>query len=156
MKRAKQNGAAAVELAVLLIPLLLMSTGVIELGRAFFQYNALVKGTRDGVRFLSMKGPLDPADPSTADDIAAAKCLVVYGKSTCTGVARVPYLSTAMISVCDSATCPATHNAQPTGSGVVNLVTVTISGYTFTPMVSFVLPASLSFNNISTTMRQVL
>ena len=156
MKRANQKGAAAVELAVLLIPLIIIATGVTELGRAFFQYNALVKGTRDGVRFLTMKGPLDPADPSTAGDIAQAKCLVVYGNSTCTGSMRVRELDTTMITICDAATCPATHSAQPTGTGVVNLVTVTITGYAFTPILSLVVPDPLMFNDISSTMRQVL
>jgi Flp pilus assembly protein TadG len=155
-KRRNQKGAAAVELAILLIPLLLIAAGVTELGRAFFQYNALVKGTRDGVRFLTLKGPLDPADPATAQNTAEARCLVVYGNRTCTGTARVPELSPGMITICDSATCPATHSAQPTGTGVINLVTVTISGYTFMPIVSFLVPSPLTFNDISATMRQVL
>jgi Flp pilus assembly protein TadG len=156
MKMRQQKGVAAVELAVLLIPLIVIASGVTELGRAFFQYNALVKGTRDGVRFLTMKGPLDPADPSSAGDIAQAKCLVVYGNEGCDGTARVPALTTGMITICDAATCPATHSAQPTGSGVVNLVTVTITGYTFTPLLSLVLSSPIPFNDISTTMRQVL
>src|SRR5690242_18562173 len=105
MKMRKQKGVAAVELAVLLIPLIVIASGVTELGRAFFQYNALLKGTRDGVRFLTMKGPLDPAEPSTAGDVAQAKCLVVYGNEECTGPARVPELTTDMVSICDSATC---------------------------------------------------
>lgn len=160
MSITKQKGVAAVELAILLIPLVLIATGVTELGRAFFQYNALVKGTRDGVRFLSMKGPLDPSDPSTATETAEAKCLVVYGNSTCTGTPRVPDLTTAMITICDSATCPATHFAwTPPGTPTapaVNLVTVTITGYAFTPVLAFVVPSPLTFNDISTTMRQVL
>lgn len=154
--RTKQKGAAAVELAVLLIPLVLIAFGTTEFGRAFIEYNAIAKGTRDGVRFLTMKGPLNPADPTSASDITQAKCMVAYGNPGCTGTARVPYLTAAMVSICDSWTCPATHAAQPTGTSVVNLVTVTVTGYTFTPLVPFIMPDPLTFNDISTTMRQVL
>ena len=155
-RRPRQEGAAAVELALLLIPLLLIAFGITEFGRAFFQYNAIVKGTRDGARFLTMKGVLDPADPTSASDIAQAKCLVVHGNTGCNGTERVPYLTTAMVSLCDSATCAATHSAQATGTGVVSLVTVTVSGYVFTPLAPLVMPATLTFGDISTTMRQVL
>ena len=154
--RAKQEGAVAVELGVLLIPLILIAFGITEFGRAFFEYNAITKGTRDGVRFLTMKGPLDPADPSSASDITQAKCMVVHGNPGCSGAARVPYLTAAMVNICDSWTCPATHAAQPTGTGVVNLVSVTVSGYAFTPLVPFIMPNPLTFGDISTTMRQVL
>jgi len=154
--RAQQKGAAAVELAVLLIPLVLIAFGITEFGRAFFEYNAIAKGTRDAARFLTMKGPLDPANPSSTADIAQARCMVTYGNPGCTGTARVPYLTAAMVSICDSWTCPATHGAQPTGTSVVNLLTVTVTGYTFTPLVPFIMPNPLTFNDISTTMRQVL
>jgi hypothetical protein len=36
-----------------------------------------------------------------------------------------------MLSVCDRTSCPADHNLQSTGRGVVNLVTVRIAGYPF-------------------------
>lgn len=145
----QQRGIAAAELGILLIPLITIGFGITELGRAFFEYNALAKGTRDGARFLSLQGPGDATDQATA------KCFVVYGNSACTGSPRAPGLTTAMVTICDSATCPATHQAQPTGSGSVNLVTVTVTGFPFTSLVPFIVP-NLTFNDISTTMRQVL
>lgn len=154
--QATQQGAAAVELAVLLIPLVFIAFSMIDFGRAFFEYNAIAKGTRDAVRFLTMTGPLDPADPTSALDIAKAKCMVIHGNAGCTGAARAPYITAAMVTICDSWTCPATHSAQPTGSGVVNLVTVSVTGYTFAPTMPFIMPSPLTFNSISTTMRQVL
>ena len=144
------------EFGVLLIPLILIAFGITEFGRALFEYNAIVKGTRDGVRFLSMKGPLDPADPASAPNTAQTKCLVVYGNTTCSGQARVPGLTTAMVSVCDSVTCPGTHASQPVGTGVISLVTVTVSGYVFNPAVAFAMTDPITFNDISTTMRQFL
>ena len=41
----------------------------------------------------------------------------------------------------------------PTGNGVVNLVTVSVSGYVYNSIVTYVAPATLNFNNISVTMR---
>ena len=150
-----QRGIAAVELALLLIPLAILTFGVTEYGRAVYQYNMLIKGTRDATRFLSGQGPGDPADVTTA------QCLAVYGNRTCTGDPLVPNLTAAMVTVCDRTSCPATHLNVSTGTGVVNLVTVTTAGYTFT----FIAPVNFQsgtyfqnmvFGPISTTMRQVL
>ena len=58
-----------------------------------------------------------------------------------------------MVTVCDATNCPGDHQFQPTGSGVVNLVTVTVTGYTFTSMVPFVVP-NIVFGPISATMVQ--
>ncbi|MDB5764988.1 MAG: TadE-like protein [Herminiimonas sp.] len=150
MKNPKnQRGVAAVELAILIVPLLVLTFGVTEFGRAIYQYNILAKATRDATRFLSAQGPGDPGD------VAAAQCLAVYGNRDCTGTVLVPSLTTAMVNVCDSLGCPGTHQNQATGSGVINLVTVTITGYPFTSLVPFVVP-NITFGPISTTMRQVL
>ncbi|HJV00200.1 MAG TPA: TadE/TadG family type IV pilus assembly protein [Burkholderiaceae bacterium] len=145
----KQGGVASVELAFLIIPLLVLTFGTTEYGRAVYQYNTLAKASRDAARFLSEQGPGD------ATDLATAKCLAVYGNSNCSGSVLAPGLTTDMVSVCDSVSCPSTHQNQATGSGVINLVTVTISGYPFTSLVPFIAP-SVTFNNISTTMRQIL
>lgn len=145
----KQRGVAAVELAILLIPLVLLAFGITEFGRAIYQYNALAKATRDAVRFLSAQGPGD------AGAIATARCLAVYGsRTTCSGTPLTPALTTAMVNICDSSNCPS-HQNQATGSGVINLVTVTITAYPFTSLVPFVMP-NITFGPISTTMRQVL
>lgn len=144
----KQRGVAAVELGIVLIPLVLLAFGITEFGRAIYQYNTLTKATRDATRFLSAKGAGD------TNDISAAKCMTVYGNIACSGNPLVPDLTTAMVSVCDSSNCPS-HLNQETGSGVINLVTVTVTGYPFTSLVPFVVP-SMAFGEISTTMRQVL
>jgi len=145
----RQRGVAAVELAVMMLPLVILTFGTTEYGRAVYQYNTLVKSSRDAARYLSGQGPGDAADAVTA------KCLAVYGNTTCTGAPLLPDLSTAMVSVCDSVACPSTHMNQATGSGVINLVTVSISGYSFSSMVPQVAP-SVTFNTIGTTMRQIL
>jgi Flp pilus assembly protein TadG len=151
----RQAGTAAIEMAILVTVLVPLTLGVTELGRAMYEYNSLAKATRDAARYLSSQGPNDAAD------IAIAKCLAVYGTQDCSGSVLVPGLTTAMVAVCDSVSCAGSHANQATGSGVINLVTVTVSGYTFMPVVP--LPVftnlggtSITFSDISTTMRQIL
>src|SRR5690348_11734079 len=55
----RMEGAAMVEFAIVLIPLLLLVFGVAEYGHAIYQYDALTKGTRDAARFLSQYSASD-------------------------------------------------------------------------------------------------
>jgi Flp pilus assembly protein TadG len=151
----RQAGTAAIELAILTTVLVPLTLGVTELGRAMYQYNSLIKATRDAARYLSGQAPGD------ATDIGIAQCLAVYGKRTCDGAPLLPGLTTSMVTVCDSTNCAGTHASQATGSGVINLVTVTITGYTFTPVLPLPIftnltGTTLTFSDISTTMRQIL
>jgi Flp pilus assembly protein TadG len=145
MSRAR--GVAAVEFALLLPVLLALAFGASELGRAIYTYNTLDKAVRDGVRHLSQHGPGD------ATIISEAKCLAVFGNLTCSGTPLAPGLTTTAVTVCDASplSCPTTHSAQPTGLGVRNLVTLSITGYVFNSAVTYVIP-NLNFNNISATM----
>lgn len=151
---AKQEGVAAIEFAILVPLMMLMVFGITEFGRAFYQYNTLTKSVRDGVRYLSTQAP------GTGHSIAV--CLAVYGNQSCTGNALVPGLTEAMVNVCDAYNCPATHSAVSTGSGVVNLATVTVTGFPFTSLVNFNLAGltigapNMTFGPVSTTMRQAL
>ncbi len=49
-----EQGVAAVEFALVLIPLFLIVAGVVEFGRTFWYYDALAKATRDSARLMSM------------------------------------------------------------------------------------------------------
>jgi hypothetical protein len=51
--KRRQRGSIAVEFAFVLFPLLLMLSGIIEFGRAFWHANVLNKVTRDAARVLS-------------------------------------------------------------------------------------------------------
>ncbi|MDP1653416.1 MAG: TadE/TadG family type IV pilus assembly protein [Rhodocyclaceae bacterium] len=146
-KPIHQRGVAAVEFAILLPVLLLIVFGITEFGRALYSYNTLVKSVRDAARYAMIHQPGGGADPET-------KCLAVYGNTGCTGTALAPGLTIAMVSVCDWQRCPGTHQAQGSAP-VVNLVTVTISGYAFQSFVPFVTAglSSLPFAPISTTMK---
>lgn len=144
----KQKGAALVEFALVLMPLVLMVFGTTELGRAFYQYNSLVKSTRDAVRYLSTQAP--------GTGYGEATCLAVTGYQTCasTDTPLVPGLLPSMVTICDATSCPATNRGIDTGSGSINLVTVNITGFQFTSLVPFVVP-TMTFGPIGTTMRQI-
>lgn len=148
----KQSGIALIELGLTIGILVAIVFGITEFGRAIYQYDTLAKAARDAARYLSTKAPGDAAAISTA------QCLAVYGNTTCTGTTLAPGLTTAMVSVCDSASCPTTNQAQGSNP-VINLVTVTIGGtnnpYTFHTVVPFVVP-DINFGAISVTMKQVL
>jgi Flp pilus assembly protein TadG len=144
------QGAAAVELGLLLVPLLTLTFGVTEYGRAIYTYNALEKATRDAARHLTSTVASNP-NPK-----GEARNLVVYGNIAGTGAPLAPDLTTGMVTICDATACPGTHASVPTGSGVVNLVTVSVTGYVYNSIVTYVAPATLNFNNISTTMRSQL
>ena len=134
----RQGGVAAVEFAVLLIPLMIMTFGMTELGRAFYYYNSLLKSARDASRYLSMH--------ARGEGEAGARCLTVYGKTDCDGEVLVPGLGTGMVQI-------TYETGVETGQGSIDLVTVTIVGFPFSSFVPFVV-ASMVFGPIASTMRQ--
>lgn len=155
----RQRGAAAVELALISIPLVLTLLAGVEWARAMMTYNNIVKATRDGARYLSGFDPADSGYP-----VARMKSRMIYGRDSATpGVDPpiVPGLTDAMIKVCDrldSSQCDPSLQfaAVPSGPSVVNLVRVEVSGYQFVSI--FPIPGGLgaiSFEPISTTMAQV-
>ena len=148
-RRPTPRGVAAVELALLLAPLLVMLFGVTELGRAIYTYNSLDKTVRDAARHLSQHGPGD------ALIAAEGRCLAVYGNTDCSGSALASGLSTQQVAICDAVACPATHASQSTGQGAINLVSVSITGYAGSSAVTWVVP-DLRFNSISVTLRAQL
>ena len=168
----RTRGAAAVEFAIVLIPLITLAMGVAEFGRAIWQYEALTKSTRDAARYLSTYLPSDSAYP-----VGQAKCLVVYGSTSCPSGQATPLVSgltTSMVIVCDAvsstscqdSTDPAqfsnvptydTNNGAASGtqSGSINIVEVKIKGFSYTPIEPFFNLQTFNFNNILTVMRQV-
>ncbi|SET16414.1 TadE-like protein [Nitrosospira multiformis] len=150
-KLMSMRGAVAVEFALLLIPLMLLAFGIAEYGRALYQYNTLVKTVRDAARLLSHYNPEDPA--SYGPVLEEARCLAVYGNTSCSGPALAPGLTTGMVTIASSATTTAAGTT-------VTLVEVRITGYVF----NFVFnPARLlgaaadtiPFSDIHATMRQL-
>lgn len=119
VRRVAIRGAATVEFAFLVIPLLLLGFGGAEYGRALYQYNTLVKSVRDSARYLAQYNPAD-VNYSTIQN--TARNLAVYGNTTNTGNPLVPGLTTSMVTI----TNPAATTTPP-----MTLVRVTITGYQF-------------------------
>jgi Flp pilus assembly protein TadG len=143
----RMKGLAAIELGLLLVPLVVMFMGAAELGRAFHYYNGLLKSAREASRYVSQHSGAGPL----AD--AQGRCLAVYGDvgtdgdGACTATQpRVPGLTSGMVAV-DHASV-----AAP-GKGSIDVVTVTITGVPFTPIVW---PAAslTQFGAIASTMRE--
>ncbi len=148
--RRQIRGVAAVEFAFLLIPLVMLTFGITEYGRAIYSYNTLVKSVRDAGRYLTSQTPGDAAEH------AVAKCMAVYGNPDCNAPALAPGLTTGMVQTCDNVlTCDGVSTSVTTGSGTVNLVVVRINGYPYDSFVEFVMP-DITFNNIGVTMRSQL
>jgi len=132
------RGVAAVELAILLVPLVIMTFGMTELGRAFYYYNSLLKSTRDASRYLSMQ--------SRGEGEAQARCLAVHGEAVCGGETLVPGMTTGMVQI-------AYETGVETGHGAIDLVRVTITGFPFSSFVPLVV-TDMVFGPIASTMRQ--
>ncbi|AOI61726.1 pilus assembly protein TadG [Burkholderia diffusa] len=171
IRRSRMRGVAAVEFALVLMPMIVLATGVAEFGRAIYQYETLTKATRNAARYLSVFLPTDSAYP-----LAQAQCLVVYGSTTCgsAGTELVPGLTTSMVIVCDAAHTPdcadasdppqfanlptydSTNNAASgTATGSINVVEVKVKGYQYQPIPAYPGLSSITFGNIVTVMRQV-
>jgi Flp pilus assembly protein TadG len=117
-----QRGAAAVEFAIVLSLMLLITAGIFEFGRAFQYYDALAKATRNGARLMSA------APKATISSVAVnnAKTLVVAAANAAN---LKPMLTNGEVVV----TCldlgvpvPCTDGTAPQD------VEVSISGYTIT------------------------
>jgi hypothetical protein len=152
-----QRGVAAVELAIILVPMLVLCFGITELGRALYQYNGLVQSVRGAVRYLSQQSLGSPPLGETADGLRLkARSLALCGDLDCAQrPALVANLTLDMIEVCDAFACPATHANVPTGEGSISLATVSIGGtgvpYRFSSLASWVVP-SMGFGPIAITM----
>ena len=142
-----QQGVAIVEFALILPLLLLLTFITTEFGRAIYQYNTITKSVRDAARYLSVQTP--------GTNVSAAQNLVVYGNVAGTGTPLA--LGLAVTNVL-------TPTWQTAGSNpLINTVTVTVSGYQFTPLFGSVFGVSfadktgkITYSNISATMRSTL
>lgn len=115
-----ESGVQMLEFAFLLPFLILMFAACVEMGRMFYTYTTLNKGTEVAARFLTQQ-PILSGNYSTAD-LAIAKNLVVCGKSSCTGESPiVTNLTISNVSITNPGTAVGTR-----------YVTVTVT-YNYTP-----------------------
>ena len=132
-RRRGERGQSLLELALVLPLLMMIAFGVIELGRAYYQYNTLSKAVRDGARYMSYH------IYSTAEE---TKCenMVVYGNSAATGAPILPGLTTAKVQMVSSGgITPYTELTPP------KYVTMRINAFPYTPIMPF-MNFNLSFS----------
>ena len=109
----REDGSSIIELAIVFPILLILFVGTAELGRLFYTYTTLAKGTNVGARYLSTSRNVVNG---TATEITAAKTearnLVIYGCKD-RGVAPcstappiVVGLTTANVNICDNFSVP--------------------------------------------------
>jgi len=143
----QQRGAALIELALIMPLLLLLTFITTEFGRAMYEYNSVVKATRDAVRYLSVQTP--------GTHITEARNLMVYGNTAGTGTPLAPGLSLSNVPAGSCCTWQ-TVGANP----LINTVTVRISSYTFHSLFPSVMGivfadanGDIVFSDITATMR---
>ncbi len=158
--RRFERGTAAVEFAIVLLPLLIIAFGAAEYGRAIYQFNTLVKSVRAAVRMVASTSATSPGYAKVVDD---AKCMAVHGNIGCKGPALAPGLSTTHIKVCDRVNWGGCSNKVqtdylniPVTGTNIDLVAVQVSGYTFQylglPFVTAT--SSINFSTIEAVMMQ--
>lgn len=72
----KEQGAAAVEFALVLIPFLLLLFGVIEMGRWFFAWNSVVEASRAGARTAVVCDRVNDPPPTNSSVLNAMQRIV--------------------------------------------------------------------------------
>ena len=147
--RQAQRGVAAVEMAIVMVVMLLITAGMIEFGRTFWYFNALSKATRGAARVVSGVSTSDLADAATrAAALSSAQNLAVRVANGA-GVRPAITIDNVLIT-CDGGSCGA---ASP-GDVTVSISDFSVSLGTWFPFVSST-NGSLGRVNLapSTTMR---
>jgi len=137
---SREQGVALVEFSLMMPMVLMLIFVTTEFGRAYYQYNTITKSVRKAARYLSVR--------AQNVDVGKAKNIIVYGNPAGTGSPVVPGLSLSNV--------PDPSYALTGTFPVLNTVTVTVTGYTFRPMVSSVFGFALNnitFGPIRATMR---
>jgi predicted outer membrane lipoprotein len=160
MTLRRARGVAAVEFAFVLPVLLAVAFGIVELGRAMYEYDTLVKSARAAVRYLTTVNVADPAMRNRAVCIALAAdpYASCYG-STVNMTARAPWMLGTLAAsdveiLWPNPSDPALaglYNIN-TGQGGIDLVTVVIRNYRYRSFLLPFVPAIGTFGPISATM----
>jgi Flp pilus assembly protein TadG len=142
-----QHGVALIELALVMPLLLLLTFITTEFGRAMYEYNAVVKSTRDAVRYLSVQ--------TQGTHVTEARNLIVYGNTAGTGSPLARGLS---LSNVPAGSCCTWQSAG--ANPIITTVTVRVSSYTFHSLFPSVMGVvfadangNIVFSDITATMR---
>ncbi len=145
MKLHQQKGVAAVELALIMVPMLILCFGIVEVGRALYYYDGLVKATRGAARYLTQQDLNNTTSYNAA--VAIAESLAICGKKIC--AASDPKLVPGLNN--PSQVTVTSYPTVLTGAGSVSLVTLTISGVQFASFLPYSI-TSFTFSPVKITM----
>ncbi len=145
MKLHQQKGVAAVELALIMVPMLILCFGIVEVGRALYYYDGLVKATRGAARYLTQQDLNDTASYNAA--VAIARSLAICGKKIC--AASDPKLVLGLDN--PSQVTVTSYPTVLTGAGSVSLVSVNIASVNFTSFLPYSI-ASFTYSPVKVTM----
>lgn len=158
VRATRQRGVAAVEFAIVLPLLLMVAFGIVEFGRAMYEYDSLVKNARAAARYLSS------ADPEVGENRNRAVCIVKAADpyATCFGAnppvnpTPAPWLAplaAAQVDVYHAGNDSALRSVRTgTTTGTVDLVTVVVRNYQYRSLLLPFIPAIATFEPISATM----
>ncbi len=165
IRQKREQGAAAVELALIALPMVLLAVAGIEYARLIFTYQTLLKSVREGARYLSTFDPSSSGYSSGSPNARlVAKNRVVFGSNASTGAPVAIGLTAAKVCLYDRLNlsptgCPTLPVANfqniSTGAGLptMNAVRVEIRGYQFDTAFPLPLP-SVIFEPITVMMAQ--
>lgn len=115
----RENGTQMIEFAIVFPVLLLLFAGTTELGRLFYQYTTLAKGTRAAARYLSTV-------QNVGTNTTNAKNIVLCGNAAGCGGTGQPPISVPNLAATNVVVTP------PPATGVgVKYVTVEVTGYNY-------------------------
>ena len=139
----RQQGVAAVEMAILSFLLVMILIGIFNFGLAIHRYDSLVKATRTGIRYLSMES--DPAS-KLQEMRNLIRCGSTSGGPACD---RIPGLTDQMIGIEIRS-----RDAQELVDNLVitDLITVKIVDYRFSFSIPFVPLGEITFGDIKSQM----
>ena len=132
--RRREQGQALVEFALISIVFFILVFGMIDVGRAVWNYNTLAQATREGTRYAIVHGSNSSSPSGPGNEAAVVNTVQTYGGG----------LNPAQLTV--NATWLGGSNAP--GSDI----TVT-SQYTYEPIFNFL--GIVSFNMTSTSTMQI-
>ena len=118
----REDGTQMIEFAIVLPTMLLLFAGATEIGRLFHTYTTLAKATRAGARYLSTV-------QSVAGSTNAAKNIVMCGYAPGCGGQGQPEV------IIPDLTADHIEITPPVNGAAVKYVTVSITGYTYQPLV---------------------
>ena len=133
-----EGGQSLIEFALVLPLLLLIAFGLIELGRAYYQYNTLSKAIRDGARYLS-------SSAYNSGNISNAQNVAVYGNTGGSGTSVLPGLTASSITITPEA--GTTGGSPPwNSSNPPDWIVVSVSGFQFQTLVPGIINLNVSLS----------